>query len=64
MGNPKESLTVCDIGSDNKLQVGNMIPTKDGRLEKVYIDRTSQLLVSTAIAIADLIKMSAKNKAY
>ena len=41
LGNPKESLTVCDIGSDNKLQVGSMVPTKDGRLEKVHIDRTS-----------------------
>ncbi len=46
-----------------------MIPTRDSKpempkFEKVYIDRTSQLLVSTAIAIADLIKMNAKNKAY
>ena len=54
---------MCDNNNTMKCEVGSLYPTTH-RMEKVSIDRTSQLLVSTAIAIADIIKIKAKRKAY
>ena len=57
-------MTLCDADIEPKSETGSIITNKEGKSEKVYIDRTSQLLVSTAIAIADIIKMKTKRKAY
>ena len=56
-GNPRESFTMCEIDCDKKYEVGSISTSMEGRETKVNIDRTSQLLVSSAIAIADLVKL-------
>ena len=61
-GNPRESYTFCDMDSDKRYEVGSIFTANNGVETRVNIDRTSQLLVSTAIAIADIIKTNSSRK--
>ena len=64
LGNSKRSMTICDMDIGPPCLTGCMYELNDKVLQKVYLDRTSQILVCAAVAIADLIKMWTKRKSF